>query len=129
MRTTWTFESRPGFGASREERADYILFETVEILRPNARFIAHNWIDARRKLSGRAPDETRLAHRLYLALFNFQRIRDAIRLAGQRGAIVTRQQLEERLRQVAAEEAHAALVEAGEIDRIAAADAGQSNAA
>lgn len=120
---------RPDFGASREEQADFILFETVDILRPNARFISHNWIDARRKISGHTPDETRLARRLYLALLHFQRIRDAIRLAGQRGAIVTKKQIEDRLREIAAEEAALALSESSEIDRLARADEDQSNAA
>ncbi len=128
-RPTWTNDSRPGFGATSEERTEFALFELTDPLRPNARFISHNWIDARRKISGRAPDEARLARRLYLALLHFQRICNAIRFAGQRGALMSRTQIEQRLRQMASEEAAAALEESAEIDRLAAADEGRSNAA
>jgi hypothetical protein len=121
--------SRPGFGATKEERADFALFERTEPLRRNARTIAHQFIDARRKISGHSPDEARLARRLYVALMNFQTIRDDLRFAGQRGALISRTQIEQRLHKIAAEEALHALVEAGEIDRLAAADVDRSNAA
>lgn len=110
-------KQRPGF-----------LIELTDPLRPNARFICHNWIDARHKISGHVPDEARLARRLYLGLLHFQTIRIAMRFAG-RGAPASRQQIEEKLRQVAAEEAHNALMEAAELDRLAANDRGNANAA
>jgi hypothetical protein len=128
MRTVSKHPSRPGFGATKGERTEFALFELTEPLRRNARTIAHQFVDARRKISGHNPDLERLARRLYVALANFLTIRNALHFAG-RGAPMSRTQIEERLHLIARDEAAAALGESADIDRLTAADVDRSNAA
>jgi hypothetical protein len=128
MRAEKIIPAEPTFGSTVEEQAEWIIFQLCEALRPNARTVAHWSIDAIRKLRGYTPDEELLVRRIFAFLKKLGQARHCLALAGLRGSFAKRCQIEKGLHRLAREEVRAALIECGEIDRLAASD-GYRNAA
>jgi hypothetical protein len=114
--------SRPDFGATPAERGEFLLHELLVTLTPRARMVARRWCDATVKLRGHAPTEEQIIRKLVPVLANFLSVRSLLRWTG-RGSFLSRAEILEGLRRLAREEATAALVECGEIERLARSDA------